>query len=122
LKLFDKVSFLTKPISRLFNISDEAGMPILTGLIFGITYGAGAIIQSAREGAMNERDLYVVNTFLVLCHGIFEDTILFAAVGANIYIILIFRVFTAVAITFLISRFVKENQAVAKTTFSDFKG
>jgi len=120
MKLFNKVFFLTKPISRLFNISAEAGLPILTGLIFGITYGAGAIIQSAREGALNEKDLYVVNTFLVLCHAIFEDTVLFAAIGANLYILLVFRIFVAVVITFLVSRYVKDAQAIVKTTYSDF--
>ncbi|MBO8170250.1 MAG: nucleoside recognition protein, partial [Thermoanaerobacteraceae bacterium] len=74
LNILDRLSAIIRPVSRLFNIPQEAGLPLLAGLIFGITYGAGAIIQSAREGKLTKRDLVVVNTFLVICHAVFEDT------------------------------------------------
>lgn len=107
LNILDRLSAVIRPVSRLFNIPQEAGLPLLAGLIFGITYGAGTIIQSAREGKLTKRDLVVVNTFLVICHAVFEDTMLFVAVGANGYLILLFRLMMAVVVTFLVSRYVK---------------
>ena len=105
LNILDWLTKLISPISRLFKIPDEAGLPILAGLIFGIAYGAGAIIQSAKEGKMSQRDLIIVNTFLVICHAIFEDTMLFVAIGAKGWIILLFRLAMAVIVTFVMARY-----------------
>ena len=46
LDILEWMSRLISPISRLFKVPDEAGLPLLAGLIFGIAYGAGAIIHS----------------------------------------------------------------------------
>lgn len=99
LEVLNWLSRIFRPVSRLFKISDEAALPLMAGLIFGISYGAGAIIQSAKEGKMTRRDMMAVNMFLVICHSIFEDTLLFVAIGANGWMILLFRLLAAVLIT-----------------------
>ncbi|WP_129599909.1 nucleoside recognition domain-containing protein [Anaerophilus nitritogenes] len=99
-KIAEKFTFITK----LFSISKEAIVPLLVGLIFGISYGAGVIIQSSKEGNLTKVDLVLLITFLVTCHAIFEDTLVFVAVGANGYILLGLRLFMAILITYLLSK------------------
>ncbi|WP_366923300.1 nucleoside recognition protein [Metallumcola ferriviriculae] len=113
LDILEWMSRLISPISRLFKVPDEAGLPLLAGLIFGIAYGAGAIIQSAKEGKLSQRDLLVVNTFLVICHSVFEDTMLFVAIGANGWLILLFRLVTAIILTFALSRYTLHKNEVS---------
>ncbi|MFZ5901180.1 hypothetical protein [Desulforudis sp. DRI-14] len=47
------------------------------------------------------------NTFLVICHSIVEDTLLFAALGANLAIILGWRFVLAVFVCLVLSRILK---------------
>ena len=80
-------------------------MPLVAGLVFGISYGAGIIIQAAREGTLDYRDIYMINLFLVICHSVFEDTILFAAIGAIWLPVLLFRLLLAVIVCMVVARF-----------------
>jgi len=53
------------------------------GIIFGIAYGAGVLIEEARSGRLSWKDIFLINVFLSVCHAVVEDTALFMAVGAN---------------------------------------
>ncbi|WP_110943031.1 nucleoside recognition domain-containing protein [Inediibacterium massiliense] len=99
-KIAEKFIFITK----LFSISKEAIVPLLVGLIFGISYGAGVIVQSSKEGDLTKVDLVLLITFLVTCHAIFEDTLVFVAVGANGYLLLGIRLLMAIVITYFLSK------------------
>lgn len=93
------------PFTRLMKLPGQAGLPLLAGLFFGISYGAGIIIQAAREGTLTYRDVYMINLFLVMCHSIFEDTILFAAIGAIWLPVLVYRLLLAVIVCIIVARF-----------------
>jgi len=93
------------PFTRWMKLPQEAGLPLMAGLFFGISYGAGIIIQAAREGTLSSSDIYRINLFLVRCHSVFEDTILFAAIGAIWLPVLVYRLVLAVAVCAAISRF-----------------
>jgi len=102
------LSYLTAilaPLTRWMKLPREAGLPLVAGLVFGISYGAGIIIQAAREGTLTNSDIYMINLFLVICHSVFEDTILFAAIGAIWLPVLIYRLLLAVAVCAAIARF-----------------
>jgi len=71
------------PLTRSINLSGEAGLPLMGGLVFGISYGGGIIISSAREGKLTLREMYIINLLRIICHSLFEDTLLFAAIGAR---------------------------------------
>ncbi len=86
-KYWKKISKRLKPISKLFDISNESVFPLLIGMVFGLVYGAGIIIESVEEENLGKKDLYIVMIFLVACHAIFEDTFIFAAVGANLWLL-----------------------------------
>ena len=102
--VLDKLSSKFNWVAKFLRVSNEAILPILVGNIFGITYGAGVIIQSSKEGDLSKTDLVLVVTFLAICHSIIEDTLIFVAIGANGFVILGVRLILAFALTYLLSR------------------
>lgn len=78
--------------------------PLLIGVLFGISYGAGVLIPQSRSGEMGSKQVFLVAAYLSLCHAIVEDTLLFVALGASAWIILVTRFAAAMLIVFLLSR------------------
>jgi len=91
--------YITKPLG----ISKSASMPLLIGILIGITYGAGVIIASYASNEMNKKDVILVGVFLSICHSIIEDTLIFASVGARGWIIALIRIFIAFIVTTFIN-------------------
>ena len=91
--------YVTKPLG----ISKSASMPLLIGLLAGITYGAGAILASFASNEMNKKDVVLVSVFLCICHGIIEDTLLFAAIGSIGWVIFLIRLVLAVIVTIILN-------------------
>lgn len=106
MKLLDHLSKWTRPVTRVLGISESSALPLAIGLIFGLAYGAGVIIQSAEEGEMDKRSLILVSLFLACCHAVIEDTLLFVPVGANVVLLLVLRLAVAFVITGLLSKYV----------------
>ncbi len=109
-KMLDEISRFFKFITGFFSMSEESTLPLLVGVIFGITYGAGVIIQSSKEGKLSKNDMFLTSAFLVVCHAIIEDTLLFVAIGANGYILLGVRIFAATIITYILSRKLRNKE------------
>ena len=109
-KILDKIStgldFIVKP----FRMSKEATFPLLVGLIFGLSYGAGVILQSAKEGNLTKKDTTLIGVFLIACHAIIEDTLVFAAIGASGWLLLGTRTVMAILVTFVVSRTMKDRK------------
>jgi len=61
------------------------------GLFLGITYGAGIIIAEVQKGTLSKEDILYISTFLMLCHSVIEDILLFVIFGANGWVILTIR-------------------------------
>lgn len=101
LKLLDRLTAIMTPFTRACGITRAGNLPILAGLLFGISYGSGIIIQSTREGTLSYEDIYLINLFLVICHSIPEDTLLFAAIGARWLPVLLVRVMLAIILCYL---------------------
>lgn len=78
---------------------------LLVGTILGTTYGAGILIDEYKNSSMSLREIWFVGTFLMVCHAIIEDTIIFVIFGANIWIIVAIRVVLAILFAFLVSLF-----------------
>lgn len=103
-KWLEKFAARTGPVLNIFGMSPESAFPLLAGFVFGISYGAGVIIDSARSGRITVRDMILVNIFLSVCHAVVEDTALFMALGANPLVIIVGRLAAAILITYLVSR------------------
>lgn len=104
LNILNRISDFCKPLTKWMGISKESAFPLAIGLVFGLAYGAGIIIQSAKEGNLDKRSLILVSIFLVCCHAVIEDTLLFVAVGANGFFLLTMRLVIAFVLTMLISK------------------
>ena len=64
-EILEKISKRLKPISKLFDISNESVFPLMIGMVFGLVYGAGIIVESV-EKKFKQKDLYIVMNFLLL--------------------------------------------------------
>lgn len=103
------ISNKMEPISRFFGISNKAIFPLMIGLFFGLSYGAGVIIESAEEEDISKKDLYILMIFLIACHAVVEDTLLFVVIGANLWLLLGLRVGVAIIITLFASRILNQK-------------
>ncbi|EOD00570.1 nucleoside recognition domain-containing protein [Caldisalinibacter kiritimatiensis] len=103
-KILDKISNLLQPLSKLLGISKKSTFPLIIGLFLGLAYGAGVIIKSAKEGELSKKDLYLLMIFLIACHSVIEDTLLFVAMGANGWLLLGIRVPVAILLTILVGK------------------
>ncbi|MDC9714350.1 MAG: nucleoside recognition protein [Gammaproteobacteria bacterium] len=75
-------------------------MALISGVLIGITYGAGVLIKEAEN--MNKRQVVAVCYFLMVAHAIIEDTLLFVFFGADIVLLLTIRLGFASLIFFMI--------------------
>lgn len=96
LKVLDRISHFLSPVSSFFGIDENSTFPLVIGLIFGLAYGAGIIIDSVNEDNLSKKDLYVIIIFLIACHAVFEDTLLFVAIGANGILLFTLRLVAAI--------------------------
>ena len=108
-KLINKISNAFKPVSKFFTLSEQSSISLVFGMIFGLTIGAGAIIQSAKDYDIDRRSIFLICMFLSMCHAIFEDSIIFSAAGANPIALLTARFISAISITFIFSRLIKKE-------------
>lgn len=123
LKGYNILSFLSdklKWISKFFGISNKAIFPLMIGLFFGLSYGAGVIIESVEEGNLEKKDLYILMFFLIICHAVVEDTLLFIVLGANLWLLLGIRLGAAILIAFFTSKILKKvefkNNVISSTS------
>lgn len=99
---------LLAPLHRLFfwmRIRREATVALLVGILFGIAYGGGVLMEERRSGALDRRDALFIAVFLSLCHALIEDTLIFAAVGADLFVILFVRILFAILVLLVLGRF-----------------
>jgi len=93
----------TKPF-RFMGITRPGLVPLVTGVIIGLTYGAGVIIHSIRAYNIGRREAFLILLFLSVCHAIFEDTLIFVVIGADGLVLVIARLILAFALTYLAYR------------------
>jgi hypothetical protein len=80
---------------------------LLVGIFLGITYGAGVLINETNN--LSKNDIFFIATFLMICHAIIEDTLLFVIFGADFTMVVTIRVVWAIAITYIFTKFYKRK-------------
>ena len=81
-KWLDRMIAGLNPFTRLIGIKRDSIYPLVAGVIFGISYGAGVLIGESDSGRIKGNQMFLVALFLGICHSILEDTLLFAATPA----------------------------------------
>lgn len=90
--LFDLLARRLRPLMALMGLSERVAFLWLTGTFLGLSYGSGLIIQEARTpGRFRRGDLRDLHVSIGIAHSLFEDTLLFAAVGVNPLFVLLPR-------------------------------
>jgi hypothetical protein len=114
LGVLDRIARLFSPLVKIYGMKKEAGFPLVIGIVIGLSYGAGVILQSAKEDKLTRRDLYLLTYFLVAAHAVFEDTAIFMAFGVNGLLLLVTRLAVASVFTFLASRWIKPDEVLSQ--------
>ncbi|MBS4178410.1 nucleoside recognition domain-containing protein [Lederbergia citrea] len=91
------------PFTRLLGMKENTSTTMAAGLMFGLAYGAGAMIQAVKEDGVSKRDVTLAFIFLVACHAVVEDTLIFIPLGIPVLPLLIIRLITAVILTLVVS-------------------
>ncbi len=116
LKILEKVSRRLEKVVSVIGISGAGALPLLVGMTLGLAYGAGMIIKYGRDGKLTQREMILIITFLSLNHSLFEDVLLFVAIGAQGTILQIIRMVVAVSFTAALARFIKPETDQQKET------
>jgi spore maturation protein SpmB len=86
----------------LLHFKKNSIFPLLAGLCFGISYGAGVLLDEARQGRLEGKQTFLVAAHLGICHAVFEDTLLFVAIGASGLLLVIPRLIAASVVVYLL--------------------
>ena len=105
LKVLEKVSRRLERVVSVIGISGAGALPLLVGMTLGLAYGAGMIIKYGKEGKLTHREMILIITFLSLNHSLFEDVLLFVAVGAQGTVLQVIRMVVAILVTATLARF-----------------
>lgn len=99
-KLADKLQFL----ASYMGMKKQSIFPLLVGVVMGVTYGAGTMIEINRQTPIPKKDFALIGIFMFLCHGIIETAFIFAVAGANILAITLGRLAIAFIVTVIAAR------------------
>ncbi|MCP3028147.1 nucleoside recognition domain-containing protein [Halobacillus sp. A5] len=95
----DRFSEWLAPATRFLGMERNTSMTLAAGLTIGLAYGAGLMIQAVEEDGVSKKDMFLAMIFLVSCHAVVEDTLIFIPLGIPIWPLLVIRLLTAVLLT-----------------------
>lgn len=87
------------------------GFSLTVGIFLGITYGAGMLISEVEKGSISKNDIFFIGTFLLICHAVIEDTLLFVIFGADFTMAVVIRTVAAIVITYFLLFFYKRRDS-----------
>ncbi|MBP7064479.1 nucleoside recognition domain-containing protein [Ferrovibrio sp.] len=99
-----RITRALEPLLRLSGLDAQVAPVTTVGVLLGLTYGGGLIIEQAREQNIPPRPRFLALAWLSLSHGLIEDTLLMLAMGGNLWVILVGRVLLTLLIVALLAR------------------
>lgn len=82
--LMNRIMDLLHPPMKILGMNRKTSFVAAVGLILGLAYGAGLIIDEAKAKTFSGDEILATNLFLGTNHAMIEDSLVFAAVGANL--------------------------------------
>ncbi|MBS4208401.1 nucleoside recognition domain-containing protein [Bacillus sp. FJAT-50079] len=104
-------SRMMAPFTKLLGMKENTSTTMAAGLIFGLSYGAGVMLQAVKEDGVSKKDITLAFVFLVTCHAVIEDTLIFLPLGIPVLPLLIIRLITAIALTIGVATVWKKLEA-----------
>jgi hypothetical protein len=86
-------------IVRHVGLDERSAAPTLVGFLFGLAYGGGVIVRDVRRHDLSRRQVFIMSVFLSMVHAIVEDSLIFIALGASIFWVVVYRILWAALVT-----------------------
>lgn len=91
------------PFLKLLGMHRNTSMTMTAGLTIGLAFGAGLMIQAKKDDGVSNKDMHLALIFLVACHAVVEDTLVFIPLGISVWPLLVIRLVTAILLTMVIA-------------------
>jgi len=101
---FGVVRFLSRllaPVPLVLGLPRRTAFLWMVANTLGLAYGAAVILDEVERGALDRREADLLNHSVAVCHSLLEDTLLFVALGASAFWIVVPRLVLATAVTWL---------------------
>ena len=98
-----KLSNVIAPFTKIIGVQPNASLTLVAGLVMGLAFGAGVMIQAVREDGVSKKDATLAFIFLIACHAIVEDTLIFIPLGIPILPLFLIRILTAFILTIVVA-------------------
>lgn len=105
------------PVLHFLGIGKAASTITIVGIVLGLAYGGGLIIEEARSGRIDRRDILFSLCLMGLCHSLFEDSLLMVALGGHLSGILWGRALFAMVCIFFMVKWISR---ISETAFRKY--
>ncbi|WP_042462948.1 nucleoside recognition domain-containing protein [Neobacillus dielmonensis] len=102
IKWLNKFSRTMAPITKSLGMKENTSTTMAAGLLFGLAYGAGVMIQAVEEEGVSKKDITLAFLFLMACHAVVEDTLIFVPLGIPILPLFLIRLSVAIVLTLIV--------------------
>ncbi|MGJ7920224.1 nucleoside recognition domain-containing protein [Neobacillus sp. LXY-4] len=103
LKWIDVFSRWVAPGTRILGMKENTSTTLAAGLLLGLAYGAGVMVQAVKEDGVSKKDVTLAFLFLMACHAVVEDTLIFMPLGIPVLPLLLIRIGVAFLLTLVVS-------------------
>lgn len=114
LQWLNKFSKSMAPVTRALGMKENTSTTMAAGLFFGLAYGAGVMIQAVQEDGVSKKDLTLAFIFLVACHAVVEDTLIFIPLGIPVWPLFLIRLGVAIVLTLIVGTIWKRRGLVKR--------
>jgi len=118
LQWLTKFSKMMGPITRTLGMKENTSTTMAAGLFFGLAYGAGVMIQAVKEDGVSQKDLTLAFIFLVACHAVVEDTLIFVPLGIPVWPLFLIRLGVAIILTLIVGTVWKRKGIIRRKDIS----
>ena len=80
----DRITGALSVPMKILGMNQRTSLVTAVGLLLGLAYGAGLIIDETRRTNISRDEILATNIFLGTNHALIEDTLIFVAVGAGL--------------------------------------
>lgn len=113
LKWLDVFSNWLAPFTRMLGMKENTSMTLAAGIVIGLAMGAGVMIQAVKEDGVSKKDATIAFIFLVACHAVIEDTLIFIPLGIPVLPLLLIRISVAILLTITVA-YIWNRAGIAK--------
>jgi len=96
-----RIAQVAEPVVVLLGLPRSTAFLWIVGNTLGLTYGAAVILEERGRGGLSLEDADLLNHHLAVSHSLFEDTLLFVALGAGIVVLIVPRLLAAFCVVWL---------------------